>query len=109
MGGRVLRVITRLTVSGPSTHVLLLDRGLARQGWETLLVYGSVEEGETEMDLSAVDVPARAPRAAAAVDPARADDARALARWRASCARTGRTSSTPTSRRPGSSAGWPGR
>ena len=52
MGGRVLRVITRLTVSGPSTHVLLLDRGLAREGWETLLVYGSVEADETEMDLS---------------------------------------------------------
>ena len=52
-------MITRLTVSGPSTHVLLLDRGLAERGWETLLVYGSVEEGETEMDLSAVDVPSR--------------------------------------------------
>ena len=77
MGGRVLRIITRLTVSGPSTHVLLLDRGLARQGWETLLVYGSVEEGETEMDLSAVDVPARhlAPLRRS-IKPA--DDARAL-------------------------------
>ena len=77
MGGRVLRIITRLTVSGPSTHVLLLDRGLAHQGWETLLVYGSVEEGETEMDLSAVDVPARhlAPLRRS-IRPA--DDARAL-------------------------------
>jgi glycosyltransferase involved in cell wall biosynthesis len=78
MAGRVLRVITRLTVSGPSTHVLLLDRGLAERGWETLLVYGSVEEGETEMDLATVDVPARhlAPLRRS-IRPA--DDARTLA------------------------------
>ena len=78
MGGRVLRVITRLTVSGPTTHVQLLDRGLAREGWETLLVYGSVEAGEAEMDLGKLDVPSRhlAPLRRS-IRPA--DDARALA------------------------------
>jgi glycosyltransferase involved in cell wall biosynthesis len=56
MRRRVLRVITRLTVSGPSVHVVLLNRGLERMGWETLLVHGSIEPNETETDLSAIDV-----------------------------------------------------
>jgi glycosyltransferase involved in cell wall biosynthesis len=58
--------------------VLLLDRGLAREGWETLLVYGAVEANETEMDLSKVDVPSvhLAPLRRS-IRPA--DDARALA------------------------------
>lgn len=78
MTGRVLRIITRLTVSGPSTHVVVLNRGLDRLGWETLLAHGSIEANETEMDLAAVDV------ATTRISPLRRslrplDDARALA------------------------------
>lgn len=59
MPPRVLRVITRLTVSGPSTHVLLVDRGLGERGWETLLVHGTVEPGEVEYDLADVRIARR--------------------------------------------------
>ena len=54
---RVLRVITRLTVSGPSTHVVLADRGLRERGWETLLVHGTVEAGEVEFDVTDYTIP----------------------------------------------------
>jgi glycosyltransferase involved in cell wall biosynthesis len=54
---RVLRVITRLNVGGPATHVVLADRGLAALGWETLLVHGMVEPSEAEIGLASVDVP----------------------------------------------------
>jgi glycosyltransferase involved in cell wall biosynthesis len=54
---RLMRVITRLTVSGPSTHVLIANRGLARRGWETLLVHGTPEPDEEEIDLASVDLP----------------------------------------------------
>jgi glycosyltransferase involved in cell wall biosynthesis len=54
---RVLRVITRLVVSGPSTHVVLADRGLRARGWETLLVHGVVEPDEAEIDVDALDIP----------------------------------------------------
>ena len=43
---RVLRVITRLSVSGPSTHVTLANQVLARRGWETLLVHGRLQPDE---------------------------------------------------------------
>ena len=56
-GRRVLRVITRLNVGGPATHVVVADRGLSALGWETLLVHGVVEPTEAEIDLDAVDVP----------------------------------------------------
>jgi glycosyltransferase involved in cell wall biosynthesis len=75
---RVLRVITRLTVSGPSVHVVLLNRGLERIGWETLLVHGSIEPNETEADLSAIDVDRiHVPSLRRSLRPA--DDARAFA------------------------------
>ena len=54
---RVLRVITRLNVGGPATHVLVADRGLRERGWETLLVYGVVEPDEMEVPLGGVDLP----------------------------------------------------
>jgi glycosyltransferase involved in cell wall biosynthesis len=54
---RLLRVITRLNVGGPSRHVLLADRGLQERGWETLLVHGEVDEGEAEVALEHNDLP----------------------------------------------------
>ena len=56
---RVLRVITRLNVGGPATHVLLADRGLRERGWETLLLFGDVGPDEAEIDLATVDLPMR--------------------------------------------------
>lgn len=54
---RVMRVITRMTVSGPSTHVVLANQGLAARGWKTLLVHGATEAGESQFDLKGVDLP----------------------------------------------------
>lgn len=48
-----------MNVGGPSTHVLLADRGLAGRGWETLLLHGTVEPDEREVELSEVDVSVR--------------------------------------------------
>jgi glycosyltransferase involved in cell wall biosynthesis len=56
---RVLRVITRLNVGGPSTHVLIADRGLHERGWETLLVHGTLEPDEVEIPLDGFDLPIR--------------------------------------------------
>ena len=59
---RLLRIITRLNVGGPATHVQLADRELEARGWETLLVFGSVEADEAEATLDkalpAVHIPA---------------------------------------------------
>ena len=48
---RVVRVITRLNVGGPSIHVQLLGRGLRRRGYDTRLVVGRVSPDEGEMPL----------------------------------------------------------
>jgi glycosyltransferase involved in cell wall biosynthesis len=56
---RVLRIITRLNVGGPATHVLIADRGLAGRGWETLLVYGSLDADETQISLDGFELPMR--------------------------------------------------
>src|SRR4051794_3325402 len=56
---RVLRVITRLNVGGPATHVTVADRGLAARGWETLLVHGVVEPNEVEIEVDGLDIPTR--------------------------------------------------
>lgn len=53
---RVLRVITRLAVSGVSTHVTMANQVLTRRGWDTLLVHGRVEPDEREIDLPIADV-----------------------------------------------------
>ncbi len=75
---RILRVITRLNVGGPATHVLLADRGLRERGWQTLLLHGQVEPDEAEVDLSSVDVPMlRIPTLARPIRPVA--DARAFA------------------------------
>jgi glycosyltransferase involved in cell wall biosynthesis len=46
---RVLRVITRLNVGGPSIQAIELSTRLAARGYETLLVHGSLGEGEGDM------------------------------------------------------------
>jgi Glycosyltransferase len=75
---RVLRVITRMNVGGPATHVILADRGLAARGWETLLIHGTVEPDEREVDLSEAGVPlCRVPALARPIRPA--SDAQAFA------------------------------
>ena len=56
---RVLRVITRLAVSGVSTHVTLANQALTRRGWDTLLVHGRVQPDELEIDLPIKDVATR--------------------------------------------------
>jgi glycosyltransferase involved in cell wall biosynthesis len=67
---RVLRVITRLNVGGPATHVTVADRGLRDRGWETLLAFGTVEPDEIEIDVAALDLPhARIPGLARPVRP----------------------------------------
>lgn len=48
---RVLRVITRVAVSGVSTHVTLANQVLTRRGWDTLLVHGRVQPDEIEISL----------------------------------------------------------
>ncbi len=53
---RVLRVITRLAVSGVSTHVTLANQGLTRRGWETILVHGRIQPDELEIELPVDDV-----------------------------------------------------
>jgi glycosyltransferase involved in cell wall biosynthesis len=52
-GGRpikVVRVIARLNVGGPARHVVLLDEGLQRLGYRTLLVHGSIDVGEASLE-----------------------------------------------------------
>jgi len=57
MRPRLMRIITRLAVSGPATHVVLANRGLEQRGWETVLVHGTPERDEEEIDLAGIDVP----------------------------------------------------
>jgi glycosyltransferase involved in cell wall biosynthesis len=47
---RVLRVIARLNVGGPSLHVSYLSRFLDERGYATTLAAGSVGEGEGSME-----------------------------------------------------------
>ena len=46
---RVLRVIARLNMGGPALHVSYLTAGLAKRGYETTLVAGSLAAGEDSM------------------------------------------------------------
>jgi glycosyltransferase involved in cell wall biosynthesis len=43
---RVVRVISRMNIGGPATHVVLLNAGLDRRGYDCLLVTGSEGAGE---------------------------------------------------------------
>jgi glycosyltransferase involved in cell wall biosynthesis len=46
---RVLRLIARLNVGGPARHVVWLNEALQDNGFETLLVTGTVPAGEDDM------------------------------------------------------------
>src|SRR6185295_17188426 len=46
---RVLRAIARLNMGGPALHVSYLAAGLRGRGYETILVAGSVGQGEQSM------------------------------------------------------------
>src|SRR5262245_44900664 len=46
---RVLRLITRLNIGGPSIHAVALSDRLAARGFETRLVYGQLGAGEGDM------------------------------------------------------------
>ena len=66
----MLRIITRLNIGGPATHVALANSGLADRGWETLLLFGSVEADEAEVDLGATTIPMeRIPTLARSIRP----------------------------------------
>jgi glycosyltransferase involved in cell wall biosynthesis len=51
---RVLRIIARLNIGGPSWHVMILDEGLRQRGWDCWLVHGHVSPGEASLDQTAV-------------------------------------------------------
>src|SRR5579871_1931744 len=46
---RVLRIITRLNIGGPSIHAVKLTSALTPLGFDTRLIYGRVAAGEGEM------------------------------------------------------------
>lgn len=46
---KVVRIIARLNVGGPAKHVVWLTAGLDKTDYETLLVAGTVPEGEGDM------------------------------------------------------------
>lgn len=46
---KVIRIIARLNVGGPAKHVVWLTTGLQDAGFDTLLVTGTVPEGEEDM------------------------------------------------------------
>src|SRR5215217_5379903 len=46
---KVIRIIARLNVGGPAKHVVWLTSGLDEADFDTLLVAGSVPEGEEDM------------------------------------------------------------
>jgi glycosyltransferase involved in cell wall biosynthesis len=77
---RVLRIITRMNVGGPATHVTIAENGLRARGWNSLLVHGTVESHEVEADLTSLPEAyrRRVPEMARAVRPG--PDARAFAR-----------------------------
>jgi hypothetical protein len=52
---RVLRVIARLNVGGPSLHVSYLTEGLATRGYRTTLAAGKISGGEGDMSFVAAD------------------------------------------------------
>jgi glycosyltransferase involved in cell wall biosynthesis len=46
---KIVRIIARLNVGGPAKHVVWLTSGLEDAGYQSLLVAGSVPEGEEDM------------------------------------------------------------
>lgn len=49
MNKKILRIITRLNVGGPTKHVAWLSSGLAEKGWSGQLICGTVEGDEDDM------------------------------------------------------------
>ena len=47
---RVLRIIARLNIGGPATHVALLDRGLRARGWDCRVIHGRVGDDEHSLE-----------------------------------------------------------
>ncbi|MBE3133699.1 MAG: glycosyltransferase [Acidobacteria bacterium] len=45
-----MQIITRMNVGGPAAHVVMIDRELRAEGFETLLVHGRVGPGETSVN-----------------------------------------------------------
>lgn len=57
---RVLRIITRLNIGGPSIQAITLSKGLTPRGFETCLLHGQLGPGEGDMQhLLSGDVDAR--------------------------------------------------
>jgi len=52
---KVVRIIARLNVGGPAKHVVWLTSGLDEAGYRSLLVAGSVPEGEEDMSYFAAE------------------------------------------------------
>lgn len=52
---KIIRIIARLNVGGPAKHVVWLTSGLQDAGFDTLLVTGTVPEGEEDMSYFADD------------------------------------------------------
>src|SRR5689334_5515818 len=46
---RVARIITRLNIGGPAIQAAMLSDRLREHGYETLLIYGRLAEGEGDM------------------------------------------------------------
>src|SRR6476619_4220477 len=46
---RVARIITRLNIGGPAIQAAMLSERLREQGYDTLLIHGSLAEGEGDM------------------------------------------------------------
>jgi glycosyltransferase involved in cell wall biosynthesis len=53
---RILRVIARLNMGGPTLHVAYLTAGLRKRGYDTTLVAGSLARGEDSMAFVADDL-----------------------------------------------------
>lgn len=56
---RVLRVIARLNMGGPTLHVSYLAKGLEERGYETTLVAGQLAHGEDSMAFAAEELGVR--------------------------------------------------
>jgi len=46
---KILRVITRLNIGGPARHVAILAEGLDKNAFESILLYGKLDDGEGDM------------------------------------------------------------
>ena len=53
---KILRIITRLNIGGPSIHVSLLTKGLDPERFESILVSGNVSDFEGDMSYVATDL-----------------------------------------------------